>query len=42
MLAFLLNAQKIVRSVGGVNQNVLANIINYFPEKQQTKDHTLV
>lgn len=34
MLAFLLNAQQIISSVGGLNQKVLANVINDFPEKQ--------
>jgi len=34
MLAFLLSAQQITSSVGGVNQKALANVINDFPEKQ--------
>lgn len=33
MFAFLLNGQQIISSVGGVNQKVLANVINDFPNK---------
>lgn len=33
MFAFVLNGQKIISFVGGVNQKVLANVISDFPYK---------
>lgn len=33
MFAFLLNGQKIISSVGGVNQKVWANVLSDFPYK---------